>query len=705
MPSIDAGLAGGLRRGHLSEVIGGRSSGRSTVVCRALAAAVSRGELVALVDTCDRFDPDAAAALGLDLSNLLWIREAGDASRALKAMNLVLQAGGFGLVVLDLADVAPRTVRSLPFTTWFRLARVIEGSDTVALLMAGEHVARSSGGATIAMHEMRARARRDDRHETAGGGRRRARALARQLGSRAPPARHRHPATRYREIAACRRSSRACVLRACRLRLLPWRKISRHGCSATASDSVVLDVGGLGRLLGEPPIIAEELDRAMRLASDARSVSNACSASKDSPEHAIGVAPTQIAAMLLSSARPGVAVATDDVPAALAPLRLETLRHVVAEMHGGTLRRGAAVTRAATFWESAEKAFEVAERWGLTTIGEFAALPAGALASRLGQVGNALQGMARGVDASPLVPDPDVPRFFERVELEWPIDGLEPLAFVLARLLEPLSASLERADRGAAAIHLELRLVDRTMHTRVLQLPVAMRDAKVLRTLLVLDLESHPPHAAIDIVTVEVDPAPGRVIQYSLLERARPSAETLATLTARLDALVGQSRCGQPVLLDSHGPDAFELRRFAPDETSRRTTRGSSRSASRASDRRRRAAPISAADCHSRHRRTRPPAPCLHRSPWDAGRHGRAVCGAVALIRRLVERSVTAMESRRMGRGAERRLGLPVVPGARDATTGSWRESLIEQFGAQDSSASTGPDYESLDRTRVTRSF
>jgi len=160
VPSIDAGLAGGLRRGHLSEVIGGRSSGRSTVVCRALAAAVSRGELVALVDTCDRFDPDAAAALGLDLSNLLWIREAGDASRALKAMNLVLQAGGFGLVVLDLADVAPRTVRALPFTTWFRLARVIEGSDTVALLMAGEHVARSSGGATIAMHEIALRSPR-----------------------------------------------------------------------------------------------------------------------------------------------------------------------------------------------------------------------------------------------------------------------------------------------------------------------------------------------------------------------------------------------------------------------------------------------------------------------------------------------------------------------------------------------------------------
>ena len=211
--------------------------------------------------------------------------------------------------------------------------------------------------------------------------------------------------------------------------------------------------------------------------------------------------------------------------------------------------------------------FTILDRWGLTTLGELAALPAGALSARLGQAGVTLRRMAAGIDASPLVPDGDVPRFFERVELEWPIDGLEPLAFVLARLLEPLSSALERADRGAAAIHLTLRLVDRTEHARLLQLPAAMRDPKVLRTLLVLDLESHPPKAAIDIVTIEVDPAPGRVLQYSLLERARPSAETLATLTARLGALVGESRCGQPVLLDSHAPDAFEMRRFAPDES------------------------------------------------------------------------------------------------------------------------------------------
>ena len=97
--SIDASLGGGLRRGHLSEIVGGRSSGRTTVVCQAMSAAVSRGELVAMVDTCDRFDPVSASEAGLDLSRLLWIRDTGDASRSLKAMNLVLQAGGFGLLL------------------------------------------------------------------------------------------------------------------------------------------------------------------------------------------------------------------------------------------------------------------------------------------------------------------------------------------------------------------------------------------------------------------------------------------------------------------------------------------------------------------------------------------------------------------------------------------------------------------------------
>ena len=340
--------------------------------------------------------------------------------------------------------------------------------------------------------------------------------------------------------------------------------------------------------------------------------------------------------MLLSAAHAGLTVIVDDIASALAQVHLEVLRQVVGEMYGVTLLRGHRPSRSkpASFTDASAQAFATLARWGLTTLGELAALPAGALSARLGQAGVALQRMATGIDPGPLVPDPDVPRFLERIELEWPIDGLEPLAFVLARLLEPLSSALERADRGAAALRLDLRLVDRTRHVRTLQLPAAMRDPRVLRTLLVLDLESHPPHAAIDIVTIEIDPAPGRIIQYSLLERARPSAETVATLMARLGALVGDSRCGQPALLDSYGPDAFEMRRFASGRNRRAVdpSEGSTSCESRS------ATAIPSARGDSRHRRARPAKLCLHRSPRNARRRRRAVRRAVAYVRRVVER-------------------------------------------------------------------
>src|SRR5215831_15705688 len=101
--ALDAALGGGLRRGHLSEAIGAPSSGRSTLVARLLAAATARGEAAAIVDTYDTWDPASADAQGVTLSHVLWVRERGDAMRALKAFSLILQAGGFGLVVLDLA--------------------------------------------------------------------------------------------------------------------------------------------------------------------------------------------------------------------------------------------------------------------------------------------------------------------------------------------------------------------------------------------------------------------------------------------------------------------------------------------------------------------------------------------------------------------------------------------------------------------------
>ena len=150
-PDLDAALGGGLRRGHLSEITGTWSSGRSTVTAQAIAAATERGEAVALVDACDTFDPASAADRGVALSRLLWVRETGDAPRALKAFSLILHAGGFGLVILDLADVPPAALRRFPWTTGMRIARIVEGSETAALLVGGERLARSAGGVTIAL--------------------------------------------------------------------------------------------------------------------------------------------------------------------------------------------------------------------------------------------------------------------------------------------------------------------------------------------------------------------------------------------------------------------------------------------------------------------------------------------------------------------------------------------------------------------------
>jgi len=312
-------------------------------------------------------------------------------------------------------------------------------------------------------------------------------------------------------------------------------RLQRHG-----PGCVVCDVSGLGRLLGDPPGIGAEMWRACETVDGTG---------------AVAIAPTRMAARVLAQAAAGLTVVDRDPAAALAPVPMRALhRMLVPDDSAAPLLADA---------------FVVLERWGVATLGDLAALPAAALSARLGRIGVRLREDALGLDRDPLVPEADVPRFLERMELEWPIDGLEPLAFVLARLLDSLSLALERADRGAAAIRIDLRLTDRSTHLRLLQLPAAMRDPRVLRTLLTLDLESHPPSAAVDIVTIEVDPAPARVLQYSLLERARPSVETIATLTARLAALVGESRAGAPALLDSHGPDAFEMRRFAPADTGR----------------------------------------------------------------------------------------------------------------------------------------
>ena len=296
---------------------------------------------------------------------------------------------------------------------------------------------------------------------------------------------------------------------------------------------ITLDLSGLARLFGDARTIAHELrrtaaDRGLRVR--------------------VAIAGTRTAARLFVQHRAGITVVEPGTEAdALSALPLSLLSQPPTTNH--------------------QPPTTTLRQWGLRTLGEFAALPADEVAARLGPAGVEWQRMARGEDGRPLVAAVPEERFEQTLELEWPIDGLEPLSFVLGRLMEPLSAHLERRDRGAAVLHVRLHLVTRAVHERSLELPAPMRDARTLRTLALLDLESHPPDAAIDRITVAVDPTPGRVVQFSLLTRPLPPPEQLSTLAARLAALLGEGRCGSPELVDSWRPGAFAMKPFAPRDS------------------------------------------------------------------------------------------------------------------------------------------
>jgi protein ImuB len=315
------------------------------------------------------------------------------------------------------------------------------------------------------------------------------------------------------------------------------------------SREVILDLGGLTRLFGDAKTIAGELrrtaaDRGLRVR--------------------IAIAGTCMAARLLAHSRAGITIVEPGgEAAALESLPLALLARITQnEQHDKN-------ENDPNDPNDPNDLRITLRRWGLRSLGDLAALPPDDVAARLGENGVAWQRLARGEDPAPLVPSLPEERFEQALDLEWPIEGLEPLSFVLARLMDPLSAHLERRDRGAAVLHVRLHLVKRDgatreVHERSLQLPAPMRDARTLRTLALLDLESHPPSAAIDRVVVAVDPTPGRVIQFSLLTRPLPSPEQLSTLMARLTALMGEDRCGSVVTIDSWQPGAFEMKEFSP---------------------------------------------------------------------------------------------------------------------------------------------
>jgi protein ImuB len=321
-------------------------------------------------------------------------------------------------------------------------------------------------------------------------------------------------------------------------------RIETHG-----DRTVTLDISGLGSLIGEPRTIGEELRRA---AADAGLRVH------------VAVAATSTAAILVAHARAGLTVvAAGDEAQAVASLPLDLLDRLAFNV-----APAAPTAPSAPIAPTAPNApiAPVLKRWGLKTLGDLAALPSSELSARLGQQGVRWQKWARGEEIRPIVPTGVAETFEESLDLEWPIEGLEPLSFVFARLLDPLCERLERRDRGAVVLRVTFKLVTRDLYERVVELPAPMRDARVLRTLALLDLESNPPSEAIDRVTIGVDVTEGRVLQFGLFARALPT-DKLATLMARLGALMGSDRVGAPALVDTYRPGAFTMAKFDPPRT------------------------------------------------------------------------------------------------------------------------------------------
>lgn len=133
-----------LVRGAITEVVGGPSTGKTSIALSLLAKLTAEGEICAAVDACGGFDPTTAVLAGVELENLLWIRCGGDVEKAFMAADHLVQAKGFGCVWLNLNGLSERTLRMVPKSYWFRYRTRIKETPTVMLVTAAEHVTGSA---------------------------------------------------------------------------------------------------------------------------------------------------------------------------------------------------------------------------------------------------------------------------------------------------------------------------------------------------------------------------------------------------------------------------------------------------------------------------------------------------------------------------------------------------------------------------------
>lgn len=326
-----------------------------------------------------------------------------------------------------------------------------------------------------------------------------------------------------------------------------------------AADTVVIDFSGLNSLLGPDEVIAKQI---MVRAFDMSLTVNVAVATK------IDVA------ILAARGFSGLTV----IPAGEEAKRLGSLP---AEVLSPSI-----------------EILETLGSWGIYTCEALAALPVLELSERLGQEGVRLHELARGESVRSLMLAEPETHFEEEIELEDSVEELEPLSFLLARLLNQLCARLMARSLAACAIRMRFELdpafgtdtqgksaVLRSndfrqkppakIYERALSLPAAMRDSQLLLNLMRLHLQADPPSAPILKITLAADSARPRVSQGELYLPSSPDPEKLELTVARLANLVGDANVGSPEPMDTHRPDEFRMRRFAvPNSRASESVRG-----------------------------------------------------------------------------------------------------------------------------------
>ena len=342
-----------------------------------------------------------------------------------------------------------------------------------------------------------------------------------------------------------------------------------------AADTAILDLAGMESLFGSLPEIARNLfRRAAELGLDGN----------------VAVASNPDASVIAARGFPGVTV----IPPGKEIESLGSLPVEVLFANGCEGKR-----KEDELQKESARLLATLDRWGIHNLRALAALPEVALSERLGQEGLRLQQLARGAASRTLVPVEAAAVFEEAIELEYPIVLLEPLAFLLNRLLEQICARLASRALHTQELRLTLELQNLTggdsrldiseissesdashnasqkaaqhfisgrqnKFCRTLSLPLPMLDPKLFLKLLQLDLNAHPPGAPIMKIHLAAEPARPRSAQGGLFLPPSPEPEKLELTLARIAGLVGESRVGSLELLDTHRAEGFRMRRFVP---------------------------------------------------------------------------------------------------------------------------------------------